>query len=76
MNLTYEASGTQHFPIFAFVLHGIEYPAVDQNSGPEISSHLAGSRNKHIYSSVDGRLLPALKAGQTQGIKSFSLDYL
>ena len=31
------------------------YPAFDQNSGPESSSHLAGSRNKHIYSSLDGR---------------------
>lgn len=30
------------------------YPAFDQNSGPEISGHLAGSRNKHIYSSLDG----------------------
>ena len=31
------------------------YPAFDQNSGPEISGHLAGSRNKQIYSSLDGR---------------------
>ena len=31
------------------------YPAFAQLSGPEISGHLAGSRNKHIYSSLDGR---------------------
>ena len=34
-------------------LHFI-YPAFDQNSGPEISSHLIGGRNKHVYSSLDG----------------------
>ena len=43
------------------------YPAFDQNSGPEISGHLAGRRNKHIYSSLNGCWLPALKVGRMQG---------
>ena len=43
---------------------GCEYPAFDQNSGPEISGHLAGSRNKHIYFSLDGRW-----SGRTPGSK-------
>ena len=50
------------------------YPAFDQLSGLEVSSHLAKNRYICFYSMLDGRWFPALNSGRTQGILN-SIDW-